>query len=63
MKQVNYMKQGAHQLVVRSALSVALVALLSACGSTSVETQTASLASSSEKFVLRGMTSNSVGDP
>ena len=57
------MKQVVYQLVFRSSLCIALVALLGACSLTSVKTATASLASSSEKFVLRGMTSNSVGDP
>jgi hypothetical protein len=57
------MKQNTYLKAVRNSLSVTLVVLLGACGSTPIETSSRAATSAPQEFVLRGMTSNSVGDP
>jgi hypothetical protein len=72
-KEVNRMKQNTSFKIVRNSLFVLPIVLLAACAATPIDStfidsnpiKTSSLAATAapQDFVLRGMTSNSLGDP
>jgi hypothetical protein len=67
-KEVNRMKQNTYLKIVRNSLFAMPIVLLAACASTPIDStpiKTSSLTATSapQEFVLRGMTSNSLGDP